>query len=175
LDAPVTGGVTGADSGNLTFMVGGRAEILRRVEPLLDAMGSKVVHVGACGSGQTAKQCNQIAVAGILLGMTEALCHADANGVDIVKISDILDSGTASSMLIKSLRGRLMQTGDKATFSIAQFIKDLTVASEAAANNGEQLLTVDSSLQYLENIDESGGGDAGLQVLLQYYKRSRTA
>jgi 3-hydroxyisobutyrate dehydrogenase len=170
LDAPVTGGVVGASAGKLTFMVGGSAKILERIRPLFNVMGSKVVHMGNSGSGQTAKSCNQIAVAGIILGATEALYHAESNGLGVDKMCDVLESGTASSVLLKALRGRLKETGDKATFSISQFIKDLRIASEAASREKERFSTVDSCLQYCEAIEKQGGGESGLQVLLEYYK-----
>ncbi|MFT5316130.1 MAG: 3-hydroxyisobutyrate dehydrogenase [Candidatus Krumholzibacteriia bacterium] len=170
LDAPVTGGVAGASAGKLTFMVGGSAPILERVRPLLDIMGSKVVHMGNSGSGQTAKSCNQIAVAGIILGATEALYHAESTGLDVDKMCDVLESGTASSVLLKALRGRLKETGDKATFSISHFIKDLRIASDAAAREKERFSTVDFCLQYCEAMEKNGDGESGLQVLLEYYK-----
>lgn len=173
LDAPVTGGVSGANSGKLTFMVGGSDEILKRVSPILEVMGSKIVHMGNCGAGQTAKQCNQIAVAGIILGAAESLCHAEINGIDVEKMGDVLESGTASSVLLKALRSRLKETGDKATFSVSQFVKDLRIASEAAAGEGKQFSTVDFCLQYAESIENLGSGEAGLQVLLKYYKSGR--
>ncbi len=170
LDAPVTGGVAGANAGKLTFMVGGSVDALDRVRPLLEVMGSEIVHMGNSGTGQIAKSCNQIAVAGIILGATEALYHAEKNGIDVEKMSSVLDSGTASSVLLKALKNRLRETGDKATFSISHFIKDLRIASEAAASDGVRFSTVDFCLQYCEAIEKAGGGEAGLQVLLEYYK-----
>jgi 3-hydroxyisobutyrate dehydrogenase len=170
LDAPVTGGVAGANAGKLSFMVGGSANVLERVRPLFEVMGSKVFHMGDIGSGQTAKSCNQIAVAGIILGATEALNHAANMGMDVDKICDVLESGTASSVLLKALRSRLNETGDKATFSISHFIKDLRIASDAAASENERLSTVDYCLQYCEAIEKQGGGESGLQVLLETTK-----
>ena len=170
LDAPVTGGVTGAKSGQLTFMVGGAELILDRVAPYLECMGAKICHMGDVGFGQITKSCNQIAVAGILLGATEALNYADTQGLSVDKVNEVLSSGTAASPLIKSLGERLRNDGSKASFSISQFEKDLRIAAESAARNGEKISTVENCLEYCRKLESGDGGESGLQVLLEYYK-----
>lgn len=170
LDAPVTGGTVGANSGSLTIMVGGDLSAFERVKPLFDVMGDQVMYMGDAGAGQTAKSCNQIAVAGIILGMTEALNLAHTKGISVENTFQILSSGTASSGLLKTLGKKMMEHDTTASFSISQFIKDLKLATELAAQNGDQLSTVDFCLKYCESMEEAGSGQLGLQVLQEYYK-----
>ena len=82
LDAPVSGGDTGAKAGTLSIMVGGEAEVLERCRPILEAMGRTITHCGPNGAGQTVKLCNQVAIAGALLGVCEALALTQKSGVD---------------------------------------------------------------------------------------------
>ena len=171
LDAPVTGGVSGAESGQLTFMVGGAEAVLEQVRSYFDTMGSQIVHVGDVGTGQIAKSCNQVAVAGIVLGATEALDLANKNGISADKMLQILNSGTASSPLLTSLQKRLRDAGGSVFFSVSQFIKDLRIASEEAHRSGEKISTVEYCLDYCENIEKFSSEKNGLEVLLEYYKK----
>ncbi len=173
LDAPVTGGVAGAKSGQLTFMVGGAESTLRQVTPFLETMGSKIIHMGNAGAGQTAKSCNQIAVAGILLGAVEALNHAQKNALNIDRMLEILNSGTAASPLLKSLNQRLKEVGHAPSFSISHFVKDLKIAAADAARAGYTISTVDFCLHYVEALEQSNNGEKGLQILLDPDKNQR--
>ena len=165
LDAPVTGGVVGANAGTLTFMVGGDASALERVRPFLNAMGNEIFHVGDAGTGQMAKSCNQIAVAGITLGMIEALHFARANELSLKKIYNILGSGTAASALLDTL-GRKILTGDNTTsFTVSHFAKDLRIAIELAAQTGNKLPMVECCLKVCEELENAGDGNLGLQSL----------
>ncbi|MEU9087608.1 3-hydroxyisobutyrate dehydrogenase [Streptomyces sp. NPDC048357] len=94
LDAPVSGGVVGAEAGTLTFMAGGGAEEFARAEPLLSAMGRKVVHCGAAGAGQAAKICNNMILAVSMIGVSEAFVLAETLGLDHQALYDV--ASTAS-------------------------------------------------------------------------------
>lgn len=169
LDAPVTGGVVGANAGTLTFMVGGDASLLEQVKPFFDAMGNHIFHVGDAGAGQMAKSCNQIAVAGITLGMTEALNFARTNELPLEQIYNILGSGTAASALLDTL-GRKILTGDNSTsFTVSHFAKDLRIAIESAAQTGSTLPMVECCLKICEGLENSGDGDLGLQFLEEHH------
>src|SRR6201997_4015242 len=89
LDAPVSGGVTGAQAGTLTFMVGGPADAFARAKPLLDVMGKTIVHAGAAGSGQAAKMCNKLMLAISMIGVSEGFLLADKLGLDRQKLLEI--------------------------------------------------------------------------------------
>ena len=107
LDAPVSGGDTGAKAGTLSIMVGGEADVLERCRPVLEAMGSTITHCGPTGAGQTVKLCNQVAIAGALLGVCEALSLADKSGVDQERMLAAISAGAAGSWQLSNLGPRI--------------------------------------------------------------------
>lgn len=112
LDAPVSGGAAGALSGSLAMMVGGAPDILARIHPLLSAYAGNISHMGAIGSGQAAKICNQIIIFATTAALAEAFATARANGIEPQALAAALEGGFAdSNMLREYLRGR--RTGDK--------------------------------------------------------------
>lgn len=111
LDAPVSGGDVGAREGTLSIMVGGDAEAFRRAEPVLQAMGSRVVHLGPSGAGQVAKACNQLLVGSTIQAVAEALTLARAAGLDPAVVRDVLGGGFAASRVLE-LHGRRMLDGE---------------------------------------------------------------
>lgn len=130
LDAPVSGGEIGAIAGTLTFMVGGDAEALDRVQPILAAMGTpeKIVHVGASGAGQICKACNQIVLGGTMTVVAEAIALARKNGVDPMKVRAALMGGFAQSRVLE-VHGERMITGNYTPgFKGKLFRKDLGIA-----------------------------------------------
>ncbi len=108
VDAPVSGGDVGAETGRLAVMAGGRAEAFDRVRPLFDAMGSVVRHLGPVGSGQLAKACNQAVVATTLTALGEAVTLARSSGLDVAGLLDVLGSGLAGSRALEVKRDRLV-------------------------------------------------------------------
>jgi len=173
LDAPVTGGVKGAETAQLTFMVGGAKAVLNRVRPYLDTMGALILHMGDAGSGQIAKSCNQVAVAGIVLGATEALILAAKNGIPADRMLQILNSGTGSSPLLTSLQNRLQDSDSPVFFTLTQFIKDLRIASAEARRAGNNTVAAEGCLEYCEEFDGASGSELGLHALLELYKRTQ--
>jgi 3-hydroxyisobutyrate dehydrogenase-like beta-hydroxyacid dehydrogenase len=138
LDAPVSGGEIGAIDGTLTFMVGGEAEALERVRPLLGHMGKaeKVVHVGASGAGQICKACNQLVIGGTMVAVAEALALAKKAGVDGAKVRQALLGGFAASRVLE-VHGERMLTGNyKPGFKARLYKKDLRIVAEALAEHG---------------------------------------
>jgi len=97
LDAPVSGGTIGADAGTLTFMVGGDAAIFARGEPILQAMGRKIVHAGPSGAGQTAKICNNMILAASMIGLCEGFALAEKLGLPAQTLFDICSTSTSQS------------------------------------------------------------------------------
>ena len=172
LDAPVTGGVKGAETARLTFIVGGAEAVLDRVRPYLDTMGAQTMHMGTAGTGQIAKSCNQVAVAGMVLGATEALNLANKNGISTRKMLHILNSGTGSSPLLTSLQKRLQDPKGSVFFSVSQFIKDLGIASAEADRTGDKVSAAEGCLEYCKDIESSSNAEKGLHALLEYYKKT---
>lgn len=100
LDAPVSGGPTGAAAGSLAIMVGGRAEDLERARPVLDVLGQRIVHVGPQGAGQVAKACNQMIMVAAIEAVAEALALADRAGLDLAKVRAAIQGGSGGSRVL---------------------------------------------------------------------------
>jgi len=143
LDAPVSGGVGGAQAGTLTFMVGGSDDAFARAKPILDAMGKTIVHAGGSGNGQAAKICNNMILGVSMIVVGEAFLLAEKLGLDAQKLFDISSksSGQCWSMtsycpvpgpVPTSPANRNYQAG----FTAAMMLKDLKLAQEAARSSG---------------------------------------
>ena len=132
LDAPVSGGEIGAIDGTLSIMVGGSAEALERVRPVLEAMGrpDRIVHIGESGAGQIAKMCNQMAIATALAGVSEAFALARKAGVDPARVRQALLGGFASSRVLEVHGQRILDRNYVPGFRAQLFQKDLRIAGE---------------------------------------------
>lgn len=136
LDAPVSGGVGGAEQGTLAIMAGGQADVLDEVRPVLAAYSQRVTLMGGNGAGQVTKLCNQTIVATTLTAIAEALSLANDNGVDASLISEALGGGWADSVLLQLFVPRMTQGTDQTKASIDTMLKDLnTVADLARASH----------------------------------------
>lgn len=143
LDAPVSGGVAGAEAGSLTFMVGGGDAAFARAKPYLDVMGGKVVHAGGAGNGQAAKVCNNMILGISMIGVAEAFNLGQALGLDPKKLFEISStaSGSCWAMLNHHPLPGLVETSAanrdyKPGFAAGMMHKDLKLAQEAAAQAG---------------------------------------
>lgn len=167
LDAPVTGGERGAVEGSLTIMVGGRADVLERCRPLLEALGRRIVHAGPAGSGQRTKLVNQVIVAQHLVAMAEGLALARASGLDLGRTLDVVSTGAAGSWVLTHLAPRAL-AGDLAPgFSIRLQRKDLRLADEAVRELGLDLPGARLALDAFSRADEEGLGALGTQALVE--------
>lgn len=139
LDCPVTGGDVGARNATLTMMVGGSESLLTEVTPVLSTMGKKILWMGPIGSGQLSKCANQIAVAGAVAAMCEALSFARSSGLSTEKVLDVLQGGAAGSWALTNYGPRLLK-GDYAPGFLAEhMLKDLRLALEEGKNLDAQL------------------------------------
>jgi 3-hydroxyisobutyrate dehydrogenase len=170
LDAPVTGGVKGAKAGTLTLMVGGDADALDRIRPILDGFAGTIRHFGPPGSGQHAKLVNQTAVAGIMLGLAEALAYAERAGLDGQTMLETLGSGTARSFLLEAYGQAMLRDDTQAGFFIDHFVKDLTLAREAARRQGLASGGLEAALDAYRGLSRRGFGQAGIQSLIRLYQ-----
>jgi 3-hydroxyisobutyrate dehydrogenase len=128
VDAPVTGGDVGARNATLTCMCGGAPPDIERARQLLSCIGSKIVHVGPVGSGQTMKAVNQVAVALGIAAMTEALMFAESNGLNPALTLEVLQTGAAGSWALSNYAPRLLQGDMRPGFSATHMLKDLKIA-----------------------------------------------
>ncbi|HBH27835.1 MAG: NAD(P)-dependent oxidoreductase [Desulfofustis sp. PB-SRB1] len=132
LDAPVSGGDVGAREATLAIMVGGEQQVFDTVKPLFEIMGKNIAFMGAPGAGQHTKMCNQILVAGTMIGTVESLLYAQRMGMSLDAVIDVIGQGAARSWLINNL-GRRIAAGDyEPGFYIKHFVKDMGIALDEA-------------------------------------------
>lgn len=169
LDAPVTGGDTGAKAGTLTILAGGDENTFEACLPLFEAMGKNIRYQGKAGNGQHAKMCNQIAIAGAISGVCEAMAYAKANGLDVGTMVDSIATGAAGSAQLNAYGHRILKGDFAPGFFIKHFIKDMRLASEEAEAGGLHLGVLSYVLSMYEEMEREGHGEEGTQALIQYY------
>lgn len=136
LDAPVSGGDVGAREARLAIMVGGEQDAFKTVLPLFELMGKNIAYMGPAGAGQHTKMCNQILIAGTMIGMCESLIYAAKAGLDQSAVIDIISKGAAGCWSISNLGPRIIKRDFAPGFIVEHFIKDMKIAlSEAKAMN----------------------------------------
>lgn len=170
LDAPVTGGDTGAREGTLTILAGGDRDTYDCCLPVFEAMGKAIRYEGKAGNGQHTKMCNQIAIAGALSGVCEAMVYAKANGLDVDTMVDSIATGAAGSAQLNAMAPRILSGDFAPGFFIKHFIKDMKLAAEEAEGAGIRLGVLDHVLSMYESMAASGHEDEGTQALVKYYQ-----
>lgn len=166
LDAPVSGGTIGAERGTLTIMVGGKREVFEKVKPILEVMGDKITHMGGHGAAQATKICNQVAIAGALLGVAEALLLASSQGLDPLKVIDVLSGGAAQSWQLVNLGPKMVKRDYEPGFKISHFKKDLRIARELGEDALLPLLGAGMVYELLKSVEAEGFGEKGTQALI---------
>ena len=169
LDAPVSGGDAGARQGTLTIMVGGDRAAYDACLPLFEAMGNNIVYHGPAGSGQNVKMANQIMIAGALAGVCEAFAYADAMGLDKEKMLQSVATGSAASRQLELYGPRILKGDYAPGFFIKHFVKDMTIASEAAEENELHLNVLEDVLDIFRTLQAEGYGEDGTQRMVDYY------
>ena len=170
LDAPVSGGDTGARAGTLAIMVGGDREAFDRAVPIFEAMGKSIRYMGAAGSGQHTKMANQIAIAGTLAGVCEAIAYARAAGLDVDEVISTISGGAASSWQLAN-NGPKSAHGDFAPgFFIKHFIKDMTLVDGEARARDLPMPVLEKVLAMFRALEAQGYGDEGTQALIRAYR-----
>lgn len=167
LDAPVSGGDSGAIAGTLSIMVGGEEADVERARPAFEAMGKTITHVGPVGAGQTVKLCNQVAVAGTLLSVCEALVLAQASGVDPARMLDAVSAGAAGSWQMSNLGPKIVDRDFAPGFMVDLLQKDLRLAIEAAAAADQAMFGTGVAAQLFRAVQAAGGGSDGTQALVR--------
>jgi len=165
LDAPVSGGDIGAKEGTLAIMVGGEKETFEEVLPLFQLMGKTISYMGGPGTGQHTKMCNQILVAGNMIGAVESLLYAQKLGLDQQSVIDIIGKGAASSWLINNVGPRIVVGNYAPGFYVEHFIKDMGIALEEAAAAGLSLPGLALVHQLYIGVKAQGHGRSGTQAL----------
>jgi len=175
LDAPVSGGETGAQAGTLSIMVGGKEETLQRCRPVLEALGRTIVHCGPSGAGQTVKLCNQIVVGLNNLAMCEALVFAAKAGVDTRRMLEAVGAGAASSWALLNLAPKILDRDFRPGFKVAHQQKDLRLALEAAEQQAVPLPGTSLVHQLFTAVEAQGLGAEGTQALVKALEKLASA
>lgn len=171
LDAPVSGGDTGAREGALTIMVGGDPPVFEECRPILGALGKKVVHMGGIGAGQLTKLANQILVACNVMGVCECLNFAERAGLDPGKVIDSLSAGAASSWSLVNLGPRMARRDFAPGFKVKLLQKDLGYVLSTARELKASIPATMLVHELYERLMEQGLGDEGTQALLAAVER----
>lgn len=170
LDAPVTGGDTGAKAGTLSILVGGDKADYEGCMPLFEAMGTNINYQGKAGAGQHCKLANQILIAGALSGVCEALAYVKAKGLDADTVLKSLASGAAGSAQLTNLGPKIVKEDYAPGFFMKHFIKDMKLALIESNMSGLDLGILSQALANCEELEAEGFGDLGTQALAKYYE-----
>ena len=167
LDCPVSGGTVGAQTATLTIMVGGKAEVLERVRPLLEQIGKTITHIGENGAGQVAKLCNQIAQVVNIEGIAEAMRFAGAQGVDTSKVFQAMSTGMAGSRMLDMLGPKMVTRDFAAGIESRLHAKDFGLAADIAAEIGLDLPAMRATSAQLGQLMDQGWGKDDTSSLLK--------
>jgi 3-hydroxyisobutyrate dehydrogenase len=167
IDAPVSGGQAGAENGQLSIMCGGTPEAMAYGEPVMRAYAARIVHVGPDGSGQLTKMVNQIAIAGVLQGLSEALHFAKSAGLDTDKVFEAVSGGAAQSWQMVN-RWKTMDEGRfDFGFAVDWMRKDLGLALDEARANGARVPLAALVDQFYADVQAMGGARHDTSALIR--------
>lgn len=170
VDAPVSGGQAGAQNGVLTIMVGGDAATYAKVEPVIQAYARMARLMGDAGSGQLTKMVNQICIAGLVQGLSEALHFAQCAGLDAHGAMEVISKGAAQSWQLEN-RHKTMLAGEfEHGFAVDWMRKDLSILLDEARSNGAQLPVTALVDQFYADVQAMGGGRWDTSSLLTRLK-----
>lgn len=158
LDAPVSGGQAGAENGALTVMVGGEPEAFARAEPVIAAFARAVTLMGPAGCGQLTKMVNQVCIAGLVQGLSEALAFAGRAGLDARQVVDVISKGAAQSWQMDNRALTMLDDRFDFGFAVNWMRKDLAIVLDEARENGAALPVTALVDQFYARIQEMGGG-----------------
>jgi len=177
VDAPVSGGTTGAENGTLTFMVGGEAATFEMVKPILAGMGRTIIHCGAAGAGQVAKACNNMMLAINMIGVSEAMNMADKLGLPRQKLYDIVSTATGRSFALTDYPpvaglgpNSPANNGFKPGFAAALMAKDLGLAQDAAESAGVATPMGKAAAEFFRQFVAQGEGAKDFSAIIEFMR-----
>ena len=157
LDAPVSGGQTGAENGVLTVMVGGDERAFNKVSPFVKCYAQAVTFLGPSGSGQLCKMVNQICIAGLLQGLSEGIAFGQKAGLDMDKVVDVISKGAAQSWQLENRAPTMIKNEFDFGFAVDWMRKDLGICLAEADNNQAQLPVTALVNQFYKEIQKRNG------------------
>ncbi|MGB6231413.1 MAG: NAD(P)-dependent oxidoreductase [Litorimonas sp.] len=167
LDAPISGGQSGAEAGTLSIMCGGEPEVFQSVQPILDSYGKTITHLGPVGSGQTAKCVNQICIAGTLQGLSEGVRFAQAAGLDMTALLAAIGGGAAQSWQMDNRLATMAKGEFDFGFAIDWMRKDLAIALEEAKAMGLDLPNARFVDDAYDRVQAMGGSRQDTSALIR--------
>lgn len=169
LDAPVSGGDIGARNGKLAIMVGGDQAAFDHVLPIFQVMGENIELQGGAGAGQHTKMANQITIASNMIGVCEAIVYAEKAGLDPEHVLKSIETGAAASFSLSQLGSRMIRDDFAPGFYVKHFIKDMTIALEAAEEMGMMTPGLELAKSLYEQLAAKGEEDSGTQALYKLF------
>lgn len=158
IDAPVSGGQAGAEAGQLTVMAGGDPKAFETAEPLIRTYAKAARLMGPSGAGQLTKMVNQIAIGGLLQGLSEALAFAENAGLDVAAVIDTISKGAAQSWQMENRWQSMTERRFDFGFAVDWMRKDLAICIAEAKRNGSSLAVTELVDRYYAEVQEMGGG-----------------
>ena len=171
LDAPVTGSKAQAESGALSFLVGGPAELLERVRPALSAMSGNIAHLGPSGSGAMMKLINNFLCGVQVASLAEAIAMAERSGLDARQAAAVLSSGSPGSPLVKAIAQRMLDRAYEPNFFIPLMAKDLVYARQAFAQQGIELKSAEAARERFVDADRAGMGHRDIAAIVELLRK----
>ena len=167
IDAPVSGGQAGAEKGALSIMCGGTEAAMAAATPLMQAYAARIVHVGAAGAGQQTKMCNQIAIAGVLQGVAEALRFAQKSDLDLSKVLEAISGGAAQSWQMVNRWPTMAKNEFDFGFAVDWMRKDLGLALDEAGRIGAELPVTTLVDGFYAEVQAMGGARQDTSALVR--------
>ncbi|SMX31251.1 NAD(P)-dependent oxidoreductase [Octadecabacter ascidiaceicola] len=158
VDAPISGGQAGAENGVLSVMCGGDADVYARAEPIIDAYARVCRRIGDSGAGQMTKMCNQIAIAGLVQGLSEALHFAEKAGLDGRAVVEVISQGAAGSWQMQNRYETMIDDQFEHGFAVDWMRKDLGICLDTANETGASLPVTALVDQFYKDVQNLGGG-----------------
>lgn len=158
VDAPVTGGESGAQQGTLSVLCGGDELTVNLIRPIVSAYASSITRIGPVGHGQLAKMVNQICIAGCVQGLAEALAFGHRSGINMEKVLSAIGSGAASSWQMNNRGMTMLEKKFDFGFAVDWMRKDLGIVLDEASRNGADLPVTETVDGFYKEIQEMGGG-----------------
>jgi len=171
LDAPVSGGVTGARNATLAVMVGGDPEAFKRAEPVLNSLGKNVFHVGPVGTSSMIKILNQLLVGIQNTAVTEMVTLGRAAGMDLAQAKAVIDASSGWSRILETGFPKAMNRDFDTGFGVDLMAKDLRLARDMAKEVGVELPVMEKALSVFERASEAGLGKKDVSAAIQLYEK----
>ncbi|WP_375183602.1 NAD(P)-dependent oxidoreductase, partial [Marinobacter sp.] len=173
IDAPVSGGQQGAENGKLTVMCGGPESAFAKACPVMDNYGRAVTLMGPVGSGQKTKMVNQIAIAGLVQGLSEALHFAEQAGMDVEKVVEVISKGAAQSWQMENRSGTMIAGEFNHGFAVDWMRKDLGFCLDEARKINASLPVTALVDQFYADVQSMGGNRWDTSSLIQRLRKFR--